>query len=198
MKDLMKERGRGEEADYFRRADAKLLAKMRERARLGDIAQALAAKLQVDDAELLRRVGELGLDHETGAAILLAPLVQVAWAEGVVSEAEKAIVLELAASRGVTAGTPAHDKLLDWLRERPSDALFETAMEVMRIGFSVLTPAERDERIRGLVAACRRIAEASGGGLGRLLGLGASVSSEESELLDAITTKLRAGGVKRP
>lgn len=198
MKDIMKERGRGEEADYFRRADAKLLTKMRERARLGDIAQALAAKLQVDDAELLRRVGELGLDHETGTAILLAPLVQVAWAEGGVSEGEKTIVLELAASRGVTAGTPAHDKLLDWLRERPSDALFETAMEVMRIGFSVLTPAERDERIHGLVAACRRIAEASGGGLGRLLGLGGSVSGEESELLDAITTKLRADGVKRP
>jgi tellurite resistance protein len=196
-KDILKERGRGDEADYFRRADEKLLAKMRERARLADVAQALAAKLQVDDAELLRRVRDLGLDHETGPAILLAPLVQVAWAEGAVSEAEKAIVLELAASRGVIPGMPAYDKLLEWLRQRPSDETFETAMEVMRIGYSVLPPPERDERIGGLVAACQRIAEASGGGLGRLLGLVDGVTREESEVLDAITTKLRGGGVKR-
>src|SRR5262245_33062351 len=111
-KDLLKQRGRGEEADYFRRADDKLIQKMRERARLTEVAQALAAKLRVDDAELLRRVAALGLDHETGPAILLAPLVQVAWAEGHVSEAERAVVLELAASRGIVAGSPPQVKLL--------------------------------------------------------------------------------------
>lgn len=193
MKDLLKERGRGEEADYFSRADAKLIEKIRERALVGEIAKALAAKLRVDDAELVRRVTDLGLNQETGPAILLAPLVQVAWAEGRVTEAERAAVLELAASRGVTAGTPVHNKLLEWLRERPSDALFETAMEVMRVGFSVLPPQERDERIQALVAACRRVAAASGGGLAQLLGIRDSVSGEEDLVLDAIATKLRAG-----
>src|SRR3546814_14111627 len=55
MKDLLKERERGEEAEHFRREDAKLIEKMRERAHLDEIARALAAKLRVDDAELLRR-----------------------------------------------------------------------------------------------------------------------------------------------
>src|SRR5262245_52270492 len=131
--DLLKERGRGEEIDYFRRVDAQLIEKMRQRARLSEVAQALAAKLRVDDAELLRRIAELGLNQETGTTILLAPLVQVAWADGEITEAERAVVVELAASRGVVAGTPVHDKLLEWLRQRPSDALFETAMEVMRV-----------------------------------------------------------------
>jgi len=193
-KDLLKERGRGEEADYFRRADDKLIEKMRQRARLTDVAQALAAKLRIDDAELLRRVADLGLDHETGAAILLAPLVQVAWAEGHVSEAERRVVLELAASRGIVAGVPAYDKLLQWLGQRPSDAVFETAMEVMRVGFSVLPEAEGRERIESLVDACRRVAEASGGGLATLLGLGGRVSGDEDAVLDAITTKLTASG----
>ena len=80
MKDLLKDRERGAEADHFRREDAKLLEKMRARAQVGEIATALAAKLRIDDAELLRRVADLGLDQETGPAILLAPLVQVAWA----------------------------------------------------------------------------------------------------------------------
>jgi hypothetical protein len=193
MKDLFKDRERGEEADHFRREDAKLIEKMRARARLGDIASALAAKLRIDDAELLRRVADLGLDQDTGAAILLAPLVQVAWASGSVSEAERRTVLELAASRGLTAGMPAHDKLLDWLQHRPSDALFETAMEVMRVGYSVLPIPERNERIKVLVDACRRVAEASGGGLAWLLGMGDTMAADEHMVLDAITTKLRAG-----
>ncbi len=192
MKDLLKERERGAEGDHFRREDAKLIEKMRERARVGEIATALAAKLRVDDAELLRRVTDLGLDQETGPAILFAPVVQVAWAEGSVTDAERAQVLELAVSRGLTPGMPAHDKLLEWLRQRPSEALFETALEVMRVGFSVLPPSERDERIRALVAACRRVAEASGGGLARLIGMGDAVSGDENMVLDAIATKLRA------
>lgn len=192
MKDLLSERGRGEEAEYFRKQDAQLLEKMRERARLGDIAKELAAKLRIDDAELLRRVRDLGLTQDTGAAILLAPLVQVAWAEGEVTPAERDVVLELAASRGIEPGTPAHRTLLEWLRTRPSDALFETAMEVMKVGFSVLPPAERDERIQGLVDACRRVAQASGGGLSRLIGFGDGVSDDESAVLDAITAKLRS------
>jgi hypothetical protein len=83
--------------------------------------------------------------------------------------------------------------LLEWLRQRPSDALFETAMEVMRVGFSVLPAEERNTRIQDLVAACRKVAAASGGGLARLIGMSDGVSGEESAVLDAITAKLRAG-----
>jgi hypothetical protein len=192
MTDLLKDRGRGEEADHFRREDAKLIAKIRERAHVDEIAKALAAKLRVDDAELLRRIRDLGLDQQTAPAILLAPLVQVAWAEGNVTDAERKVVVGLAESRGVTPGTPAHDTLLQWLQQRPSDALFETATEVMRVGFSALPAEEREERIKSLVDTCRRVAEASGGGLARLIGM-ADVSGNESAVLDAIGAKLRAG-----
>lgn len=191
MKDILKDRERGAEADHFRREDAKLLDKMRARARLGEIATALAAKLRIDNAELLRHVADLGLDQETGAAIFLAPLVQVAWAGGNVTEAERRTVLDLAASRGVTPRTPAYEKLVEWLQQRPSDALFDTAMEVMRVGFGVLPEQERDERIKALVNACRRVAEASGGGLAWLLGMGDSAALDETKVLDEITTKLR-------
>jgi hypothetical protein len=196
MKDIFKERERGYEADYFRKQDAKLLEKMRERTRLQDVAQALADKLRVDNAELLRRVVDLGLTRDTGAAILLAPLVQVAWAEGKVTNRERDIVFEIAASRGVDSGSPAHSQLVQWLQIRPPDELFETAMEVMKAGLAVLTPAERDERIHEIVEACTRIAEASGVGLTTLLGIGSGVTSDESAVLDAITTKLH--GAPKP
>ena len=193
MSDILKDRERAFEADYFRKQDEKLLAKMRERAALQEVAKALADKLRVDDTQLLRGVVELGLTSETGAAILLAPLVQVAWAEGKVTPAEREVVLDVARSRGVLPGTPPYAQVETWLRERPSDGLFETAMEVMKVAASVLPQGEREERIREVVAACRRVAEASGGGLARLLGMSsAAVSQNEAAVLEAITAKLRS------
>lgn len=191
MKDLLKERERGAEADHFRREDAKLIEKMRARAQVGEIASALAAKLRIDDAELLHRVTNLGLDQETGAAILLAPLVQVAWAGGSVTDAERKSVLDLAAARGVTSGTATYDKVVEWLDRRPADEVFDTAMAVMRVGFAVLPEQERIERIKALVASCRQVAEASGGGLAWLLGMGQAVAHDEEVVLDEITAKLR-------
>jgi hypothetical protein len=155
------------------------------------VAKALAEKLRVDNQELLQRVADLGLTRETGAAILLAPLVQVAWAEGEVTHREREAVLAIAAARGIVAGTPPHQQLEAWLRKRPKDALFETALEVMKAGLAVLSPAERDERIKEIAEGCKRIAEASGGGLAKLLGFGTGVSGEEAAVLEAITAKLR-------
>jgi hypothetical protein len=193
MKDLLKERGRGEESEHFRNLDKQLIEKMRERARLGDVAKALAAKLRVNDAELLARVAALGLDEQTGPAILLAPLIQVAWADGSVSEPERRVVLQTAVSRGVDEGSPAYAQLLTWMKDRPAYALFETANECMRIGLAVLPAAEREARIKEIVGGCRAVAEASGHSLGRLLGLDDGVSHDEQMVLDAIAHKLREG-----
>jgi hypothetical protein len=193
MSDIFKARERGFEADYFRRQDEKLLAKMRERAALGEVAQALAEKLAIDDAKLLRHIADLGLTRETGAAVLLAPLVQVAWAEGRVSDAERGKVLSLAASRGMVPGSPAYGQVEAWLTHRPSDDLFATALEAMKDGLGVLPAAERDERIKGIVEAAHQVAEASGGGLLKRLGLADGVSHDESVVLDAINRQLRTG-----
>ena len=189
-KDLFKERERALEEAYFRTQDARLIEKLRESARLEEIAVALAEKLQVDNPELLRQVMALGVTLDTAPAFLLAPLVQVAWAEGEVTEQEHKTVLRLAGTRGVEENSPAHAQLRAWLRERPVDALFDTATEVIKVGLAVLPPAEREERISRIVQACHEVAEASGG-LARLLGLGSGVSGEEESLLDTITTTLR-------
>ena len=109
------------------------------------------------------------------------------------TDREREVVFEIAASRGVGPGSPAHAQLEAWLLERPPNALFETALEVMKAGLALLTPEERDDRTRGIVEACSRVADASGGGLAKLLGMGSGVSGEEMAVIDAITMKLRAG-----
>ena len=190
-KDIFKDRGRSFEEEYFRKHDAKLIEKLRERGKVEEIVEALAVKLQIDDPALLRRIMALGVTLDTGAAFLLAPLVQVAWAEGGVTDREREKVLQIAAERGVDTSSPAYTQLQEWLRTRPADAIFDTAVEAIKSGLSVLTPAERADRVKRIVDACREVASASGG-LGRLLGLGTGVSSEEEAILDAMTATLRA------
>jgi hypothetical protein len=190
-KDIFKDRERSLEEEYFRKHEAKLIAKLRERAKLDEIAEALAVKLQIDEPALLRRIMALGVTLDTGAAFLLAPLVQVAWAEGAVTDREREKVLRLATERGIDTSSPAYSQLQRWLRTRPADAIFDAAIEAIKTGLSVLTPAERADRVKRIVDACREVAAASGG-LGRLLGLGTGVSSEEEAMLDAMAATLRA------
>jgi len=187
-----KERGRGMEEAYFRQQDAKLIERLHQEAKLEEIAIALAEKLQVDNPDLLRRVMELGVTVDSAPAFFLAPLVQVAWAEGTVTEQERDTVLRLARARGVEVSAPAYAQLREWLRERPVDAIFDTAVEVIKYGFAVLPPEEQEERIKRVVQACHEVATASGGGLAKVLGLGSGVSSAEASILDTITSRLRS------
>lgn len=190
-KGIFTDREKALEANYFRQHDAKLIERLRSESTLSEIGIALAEKLNVDNPDLLARVRALGVTVETAPAFFLAPLVQVAWAEGAVSRAEQETVLRLARERGIAEDSPAYAELNKWLAERPADALFDTAVEVLKAGFAVLPRKEMDERIQRIVDACHKVAEASGSRLGRLIGLDDGVSHTEASMLDMINKKLR-------
>lgn len=190
------DREKAMEEAYFRQEDAKLLKKLNEKAQLDEIALALGEKLQVDNPDLLMRVREAGVSLDTAPALFLGPLIQVAWAGGSVTKAEHHAVLRLARGRGIDPASPAYAQVEEWLKHRPDDKLFETAVEVIKYGFSVLPPDEREKRIKTLVEACHEVAEASGSTLGFVLGLKnvmglKSVDDSEASMLDLIATRLR-------
>jgi hypothetical protein len=84
----------------------------------------------------------------------LAPLVEVAWVDGDVSDAERDTILRIAKQRGVAPGSADYRQLLDWLTHRPSDEVFLTAIEAIRIGLSVLPPEESEQRIATIIKEC--------------------------------------------
>lgn len=192
-KGIFSDREKAMEADYFRQQDARLIERLRANASLDEIAVALAEKLKVDDPDLLARARDLGVTAETAPAFFLAPLVQVAWAEGSASKQEQQSVLRMARDRGIDEGSAAYVQLSEWLAVRPSDAFFDTALEIMNAGFSVLPPSEREERIQRVIEACQKVAEASGSEIAKLIGLGDGVSQFESSLLGTIETRLKSG-----
>jgi hypothetical protein len=189
-KDIFRDRARGEEEAYFRQQDAKLIAKLRQKAQFSEIAHALAEKLDADEPALLERIQKLGVTLETGSAFILAPLVEVAWADGDVSQAERDTILHIANQRGVAQGSADYRQLLDWLDHRPPDEVFLTALEAIRIGLSVLPPDESEKRIASMIKACEEVARAAGA-IDQLLWFD-GVSYAESAVIAAIRDHLES------
>lgn len=187
-KDMFRERERSEEEVYFRRVDAELIEKLRQKAQFSEIAHALAEKLHADEPALLERIKGLGVTLDTGAAFILAPLVEVAWADGDISHAERAAILHIAEQRGVAPGSADHHQLLDWLAHRPPDDILQTSLEAIRIGISVLPPDESEQRVSAMIEACEKVAKAAGG-LSGLFQLEV-VSRDEGAVIAAIRRHL--------
>jgi hypothetical protein len=185
---MFRDRERAEEEAYFRQHDAILVAKLRQKAQLSEIAHALAEKLHADEPELLERIQKLGVTLNTGAAFILAPLVEVAWVDGDVSHAERNTILHIAKQRGVTPESDDYRQLLDWMAHRPSDEVFRTALEAIRIGVSVLPREESEQRIATMIKACEDVAQ-SAGGIAGLLQL-EGISYAESAVIAAIRSHL--------
>src|SRR5262245_15161216 len=187
--DAFADRKRGQEEEYFRKQEQQYIERMRQRAALEAERGELAVVLGVNDQKALGELQGLGFARETAPLIYLAPLVQVAWAEGRVSANERELILTAARSRGITEGSPGDYALADWLDNRPAETFFEKIMSVMAAILRALPPDERESKKRDIVSACAHIAEASGG----VLGFGSKVHKEEQELIARITAELGRG-----
>lgn len=182
-------RQRASEEDYFRKKDRELVEKMRQAAAAEATRRDLGAKTGLTDPELLRELSELGFTPETVSLLPLVPVVQMAWAEGGVTPAERQLVVELARKRGITAGGAADAVLSDWLTRRPAQDVFTRATRLIGAMLETSSDAAATVSADDLIKAAEDIAGASGG----LLGIG-RVSAEERAILSQIQSALNSKG----
>lgn len=177
---------RTHEEDYFRKQDQELIDKMRRAAAAAQSRQELGDKTGLHDPELLNDLEALGFAPDTVALLPLVPLVQVAWAEGGVSGAERSQIVALARARGILEGSAADIQLSDWLSSRPREHVFTGATRLIRAMLAAGSSETHDLTADDLVKYCESIAAASGG----VLGIG-KVSAEERSALAQIAAQLR-------
>jgi hypothetical protein len=182
------ERGRGLEEDYFRKRDRELIEKMRKASAAEDARRALETKTGLHDPALLQELEQLGFTPETVALLPLVPLVQMAWAEGGVSDAERKVIVQLARSRGIQEASAGDRQLSSWLSSRPHADVFARASRLIR---AMLDAPGGEEKMTAedLVNYCESIAAASGG----ILGIN-RISAEERALLNTIARDLKGRG----
>jgi hypothetical protein len=180
------ERGRNLEEDYFRKRDRDLLEKMRQASAAEEARRELSARTGLQDPELLKELDALGFTPETVPLLVFVPLVQMAWAEGGVSDAERALIVRLARARAIEEGSAADRQLATWLASAPAPSVVAGAQRLIRAMLDTGAGAVATMSVEELVKHLEEIAAASGG----LFGL-KRVSSEERALLDTLARDLR-------
>jgi cytochrome P450 len=146
---------------------------------------------------LAAALAELGIDRDSHRVLGLLPLVYVAWADGKVQRAERAVIERVARDKGWLGGRGG-DILKSWLDSAPSADYVEKGLGVLASLARVADrpgPSVRPDTLRQLVAYCSEVAHAAGG----LFGLAEAVDPDEDEALVTIADAfhLQGGGTWR-
>jgi hypothetical protein len=183
---IVGERGKALEDEFFRKEDARLVAKLRELKAKEATREELARISGIKNTAILDRLVELGIHPETLVALSIVPLAEVAWADGAIDAKEVQAILDRAAKAGVTPGSASHDLLKSWLERRPEPRLLTAWIQMVQGINENLTPEQVEALRAGLVERVRAVASASGG----VLGVG-KVSSAESEMIRKLESAFR-------
>jgi hypothetical protein len=177
---------RAREDEHFRKKDRELIEKLRRADADAKANRALEQQTGIHDPVMLHELRSLGFSPETIALLPLVPMLQVAWANARINDAERTMIVNLARTRGIAAGSAADHQLTDWLEHRPSEDTFHKADRLIRA--IIDSPGGGALHLSGdeLIALCDRIAHASGG----ILGIG-RVSREEREALAEIAAAIK-------
>lgn len=177
---------RSREEEYFRRKDRELVERMRQAAAADRARQELEERSGLHDPVLLQELQALGFTPETCELLPLVPIIQVAWAEGGISDEERSLIVRLARERGIPAASACDEQLTAWLATRPSDDVFARATRLIR---AMLDTPDAQARLSAddLLQHCEEIAAASGGVMGFR-----KISAEERALLGEIAEALKA------
>jgi hypothetical protein len=177
---------RAREEEHFRKKDRELIEKLRQADRDAKANRALEEQTGIHDLTMLHELTALGFTPETIALLPLVPMIQVAWARAGISDAERSMIVNLARTRGIAAGSAADHQLSAWLEHRPSEETFHKAERLIRAIIDSPGGGALHLSADDLIALCDRIAHASGGifGIGR-------VSREEREALEEIAAAIK-------
>jgi cytochrome P450 len=131
---------------------------------------------------------ELSIDKDSFRVLGLLPLVYVAWADGSMQRAERSRIRKIASDKGWLTGS-AGEILDGWLESAPEAEYAEKGFALLQaladkkrgVGASLTTHS-----LEELLSLCVDVAEAAGG----FLGLGESVSDDETQALGQVAEAL--------
>ena len=166
MSPVFEERRKALEEQFFKQHDEKLIQQMKDASLHEATRDELKALTGITNPKILSALADLKVG---GAAVLvmsLYPLVEVAWADGTIDQAERAVLLELSASIGLKPGSPGFDYLTKWLAKRPESVWHPLWADYTRALSAMMTPDDRSLLKATILGRARVVAEASGGFLG--------------------------------
>jgi len=174
----LEERGRALENQFYEKENQEKLDAMKSKLEAQQSKEELRKASGMTDDAVLDRLVALGLRSNTIAALSLAPLIQVAWADGTIQDNERVAILQGAHGKGLEEGTAGYDLLQSWLKRRPGDELF-TAWESYIKSLAAQLNDEQNRLLKNQIVGFAKMVAASAGGI---LGFGKVSASEEAVL----------------
>lgn len=182
----LRERGNSLEEEFFRKQNERLIEQLRQTETREQAREHMTAASGVHDPDIIDQLLDSGMTAATAAALALAPLVAVAWADRRLEDKEKRAVLEEAAAAGVTPASPEYELLSAWLTQQPAPSLMDAWVSYARMVSESLGEEARKEFRDTILERSRAIANAAGG----FAGFGKQ-SEEEQAILTRIEETLQ-------
>jgi len=180
--DAFDDRRRALEEEFFKKQNETLLKKLNEESSKAHSKEDIARLTGISNQTVLDTLAEMKLGSAATLVMSMFPLIEVAWADGVLDAHERKVVLEQASNVGIKPGSDAGAFLARWLDEQPEFAWHALWSDYVRELSKKLTPESREMLKNELLGRARLVAEASGG----VMGLGFNVSAAEKKVLEKL------------
>jgi uncharacterized tellurite resistance protein B-like protein len=183
--DPLHERGSALENQFFAELDARLLAELKIKQEHDNLVGEFARITGFKDEKTLESIYKLGVTPQSFAALRVFPMVAMAWADGMLDEAEIVTVKTLASTHFDLKQSPAGQLLSKWLESEPSSEQFESWETYAKTLVSSMPAQAAEELKKTLIGEIKTIASSSGGLLGW-----AAISAGEHKALNRIEAAL--------
>ncbi len=150
----------------------------------------------MNDKSLIAELRFLGIDKDSHRVVILLPLIQVAWADGTVQSAERALILDIAEKHRLL-GSDGGRILEGWLMNAPTHDYLERGRRCLialaaRAGHD-LGDSLNERTLAEVLEMCERVAEASGGLFGLLWSVDEQERAAITEIAAALHVEKKAG-----
>lgn len=173
------------EERFYNDLDQQLLSKLRAEQANTDTAEAIMRVAGINDQKLAEHIAGIGVTVETLTAFRLVPLVAVAWADDLMEENERYVILQAAEKSGIKQGDSAMDLLKAWTSKRPPSDLIDAWCEYAKSLSMSLSGEMRTVLKKEILEQVHTVAQSAGG----VLGFG-SVSKSEQTMINTIEKAL--------
>ena len=157
--DIFRTREHALEYEFFHKVDEVLWRDLRCQLKLDDRRHALADATGITDEAVLAELVELDITSETLFALLLFPLVWIAWADGSIDPQERKLVLKAAVEAGHKRGSASYQLLESWLDYEPSRKLELAWKEYVRFVCGQLSTEARRALRSDTLRRAREVAD---------------------------------------
>jgi len=180
--DAFDDRRKALEEQFFQQHEKELVQKLKDAAEKKHSREELQKLTGIANEQVLDALSELKLGGAATLVMSLYPIIEVAWADGVIDAKERAVIGDLAKTIGLEKDSPAAAYLSKWLEEKPELSWFDLWANYVKALVAQMKPDDKAMLKATVLGRARVVAEASGG----FMGLAFRMSDAEKKVLEKL------------